>query len=179
MLASPHAPVHPHQNGWVVIDWFVRSCFFVFVSSFVAISSLVGCYIKLLGVVININRSMRGSGIGRFGVVQSQTQNNASSLLFWVSGLALLWVWRCSESGDVQSSALFRVWRCSEHGVVRSSALFRFWRCSEFGVVQSSALFGALRCSASGVVQSSALFRVRHYSEHGVVQSFNWFCLLF
>ena len=137
---------------------------------------MVGCYIKLLGVVIKINRSMRGSGIGGFGVVQSQTQNNASSLLFWVSGLALLWVWRCSESGDVQSSALFRVWRCSEHGVVRSSALFRFWRCSEFGVVQSSALFGALRCSASGVVQSSALFRVRHYSEHGVVQSFNWFC---
>ena len=25
MLASRHAPVHPRQDGWFVIDWFVRS----------------------------------------------------------------------------------------------------------------------------------------------------------
>ena len=167
MLASPHAPVHPHQNGWFVIDWFVRSFVFFCVREFVRLVRLVvGLLVGwLLGVVIKINRSMRGSGIGRFGVVQSQTQNNASSLLFWVSGLALFRVRRCSEFCVVPSLALFRARRRSEFGVVQILALFRVRRCSKFGVVRSFALFSVWRCSELGVVQSSALFRARRCSE--------------
>ena len=124
-----HQCTHIKMAGLWLIGSFVRAFLCSWVRSFSSwlfVVCLVGCYIKLLGVVIKINRSMRGSGIGRFGVVQSP---------------AMFRVLRCSEFGVVQSTASFGVRRCSDFGVVQSSALFKVRRCSELCVVQRLALF--------------------------------------